>query len=59
MSQDTISSPCIGVCTVGDNGLCMGCFRSMEEITNWLRLSLEEKIDIIEQIPIRLEAMFT
>jgi len=59
MPDDTIKTPCIGVCTVGDQGLCLGCFRSMDEITHWLSFSQDEIKDIMQQLPVRLEAMFT
>ena len=59
MPEDTINTPCIGVCTVGDQGLCLGCFRSMDEITHWLSFSQDEKNEIMQQLPVRLEAMFT
>lgn len=28
-------TPCIGVCTLGPNGLCDGCFRTRDEIARW------------------------
>lgn len=28
-------TPCIGVCTLGPNGLCDGCFRTGDEIARW------------------------
>ena len=35
-AQTDIQSPCISVCRMGDNsGLCMGCFRTGEEIAGW------------------------
>ena len=38
-------SPCIGVCLMEDNGLediCIGCGRTMEEITNYPVLNTPE-----------------
>ena len=58
MSIDTIISPCIGVCTEGENGLCMGCMRTMDEITNWLNLAAEQRERIMCELPARLEALF-
>ena len=37
-----IESPCIGVCTIVAN-ICIGCFRSKEEIQNWLYYSENER----------------
>tara|TARA_R100000900_G_scaffold28935_1_gene22795 strand:- start:832 stop:975 length:144 start_codon:yes stop_codon:yes gene_type:complete len=37
-----IESPCVGVCELKDN-VCIGCNRTIEEITNWVPISQEEK----------------
>ena len=52
-----IKSPCVKICKYDDafmSGMvCIGCFREQYEITNWLRLSSDEKrqalIDIEER----------
>lgn len=47
-------SPCIGVCTLNrEDGHCMGCFRSMDEIRNWWKMSPQERMTIMEQLPAR------
>ena len=33
-----IPSPCIGICTNGPKGYCVGCFRSREERLHWLNV---------------------
>lgn len=34
--QAEVQSPCISVCRMSDNsGLCMGCFRTGDEIADW------------------------
>lgn len=52
-----ISTPCIGICSVDeDAGLCVGCFRSLQEITDWRRLKEEERLRIMQQeLPERRE----
>jgi predicted Fe-S protein YdhL (DUF1289 family) len=57
MTQPTINTPCTGVCTMADNGLCMGCFRSLDEITHWLAFSQEQREFIVGQLESRMEAM--
>jgi uncharacterized protein len=32
---DTIQSPCLRDCCLGDDLTCLGCFRSLEEIKEW------------------------
>ena len=31
-----VQSPCTGVCTLNEDGLCDGCLRSSDEIAGWL-----------------------
>ena len=44
-----ISSPCVGVCTL-ENEVCIGCFRERSEITNWQKMTLNEKKDALIDI---------
>lgn len=44
-------SPCIGLCVVdGEIRLCMGCARSMDEITAWPDATPAEKWAIIDEL---------
>lgn len=54
----TIESPCINICTLGDSGHCLGCFRTPEEIGGWLTYSDEQRRAIIESLPARAEQLF-
>lgn len=44
------SSPCTGVCALGDNGLCVGCSRTLREIGMWSRLPDRERARIMSQL---------
>jgi uncharacterized protein len=33
--EDQLSSPCVRMCCLDDNDICLGCFRSLDEIKNW------------------------
>ena len=36
MSDDNkFSTPCIGVCQYDNEDICRGCFRTLDEISNW------------------------
>jgi uncharacterized protein len=59
MTEQTIASPCIGVCSMDDlSGLCMGCFRTIEEIRNWWDLDDTSKQAIIAQASERESSVF-
>ncbi|MGZ8269564.1 MAG: DUF1289 domain-containing protein [Methylophilus sp.] len=50
MSDQEIQSPCIGVCSMDDlSGLCLGCYRTLEEIQGWWDLDNTGKKAVIEQ----------
>jgi hypothetical protein len=58
MSQSPISSPCIKVCAVdGRTGLCMGCGRTLKEIAGWARLSEAERLDVMDGLAARMQAV--
>jgi uncharacterized protein len=45
-----VLSPCIGVCTLGDDGLCHGCLRSGAEIARWMQMGDDERLRLMEQV---------
>lgn len=53
-----ISTPCVGVCTLDAQGLCMGCFRTTNEIMSWLTYSEGERLSIMAQLEQRKDAYF-
>lgn len=51
---EPIDSPCIDICRIEPaSRLCLGCWRSIEEITAWGRMSAEERRRIMEELPRR------
>ncbi|MBV1874099.1 MAG: DUF1289 domain-containing protein, partial [Gammaproteobacteria bacterium] len=38
-----VRSPCVDICALDDNDICIGCYRSGDEITVWGKMSNEEK----------------
>jgi predicted Fe-S protein YdhL (DUF1289 family) len=46
--SDPIVSPCIKLCRIDESGMCVGCFRSVEEIENWTTYSDEMRAYIME-----------
>jgi len=37
------ASPCIKVCKLDDGDVCMGCYRTRDEIARWTQMSDDEK----------------
>lgn len=49
-----IKSPCIQVCFINpENGLCLGCNRSLDEIALWLEFDDKKREEIIALLPMR------
>jgi hypothetical protein len=48
--ESEVKSPCIGFCNNidFDNNLCLGCFRTIDEIGGWWDMSDEEKRKVLE-----------
>jgi len=44
-----INSPCINNCVMIDNK-CSGCYRTLDEISKWVILSDNKKLQIINRI---------
>ena len=49
-----IATPCIKVCIVdGESGLCLGCYRKLNEVAAWSRLTDAERDAILAELPDR------
>lgn len=49
-----IPTPCIKVCIVdGESGLCLGCFRTLNEIAAWATLPGETRDQLMSELPHR------
>lgn len=49
-----METPCVEICEIDDrSGLCIGCFRSLEEIAVWSGLNSEERRAIMAALPAR------
>lgn len=52
-----IKTPCVQVCFVDPKAqLCVGCFRTMEELGRWTRYSDDEREAVMAVLPEREEA---
>ena len=56
VNMETVKSPCVRNCCLDRDDICMGCYRSIEEITGWNAASLEEKNEILERALKRKES---
>jgi len=46
-----IASPCIGVCQIEPvNGLCRGCYRTIDEIRRWPTMRTDDKWTLLSDL---------
>lgn len=43
----TVESPCIRNCCLDDNDICVGCYRTLAEITRWSVVNESTKMEIV------------
>jgi len=55
-AQGRVESPCIRMCTLDDDDICVGCFRSMAEICAWGDAENEERRRILALTELRRKA---
>jgi len=51
--KSKIDSPCINLCKLDKDFVCMGCFRTTYEVAEWPTATDERKIEILENCNIR------
>ncbi|MCO4837481.1 MAG: DUF1289 domain-containing protein [Oceanospirillaceae bacterium] len=50
----SIVSPCVKVCQFKkDELVCKGCYRSQDEVRNWMIMSKEDKLKSLAQVALR------
>ena len=43
-----VQSPCVEICQLDPvSGICLGCFRTMDEIASWIELTDIEKQNVL------------
>lgn len=51
---DVVLSPCISVCALDEDDVCIGCFRSAKEIGEWGRVDNNGKREILKNVARRM-----
>lgn len=53
---DRPESPCIGVCSLDEAQVCIGCHRSVAEITWWTQMTPAQQWVVVDDLPRRAAA---
>jgi predicted Fe-S protein YdhL (DUF1289 family) len=52
------SSPCVKICVVDPvGGLCIGCGRTVDEISLWREMPETERVQVMATLPARLRTV--
>ena len=49
-------SPCILICTLDEDKICLGCGRSLEQISRWALMNKDEQWAVVDQLSARESA---
>ena len=44
MANKPVASPCNSICTLNDEDICQGCYRTADEIRDWSVLDNDQKL---------------
>lgn len=55
-NDDSVASPCVQVCCLDLDDICIGCYRTVEEIREWSLMSVEVKREVIRLTDERYQA---
>ena len=54
--EQRLANPCVQICVQDrEDGVCLGCGRTSEEINNWLNIPRADREKIIPQLDERIE----
>jgi uncharacterized protein len=57
-ARDEVQSPCVKLCVVHPEArICIGCYRSIDEITIWSRLTHEARAAVMDELPARAASL--
>ena len=51
--EKPVKSPCISICVLNEEDLCVGCFRTVEEICSWSSYSNSERREVLKRSLVR------
>ncbi|AEF54250.1 DUF1289 domain-containing protein [Marinomonas posidonica] len=49
-NENKVPSPCVNVCYLNDDDVCVGCYRTGHEISQWGRLDVASQQAVMEKV---------
>ena len=48
--MSAVRSPCVNICALDENDLCVGCFRTGDEIAAWGKLTDDQRREVLQKV---------
>ena len=45
-----VMSPCVSICALDDDDVCIGCHRTGNEIVRWMQLNNDERREVLRRV---------
>ncbi len=45
-----VKSPCVNICCLDEQDVCLGCFRTCDEITGWGAMNNDERKNVMKKV---------
>lgn len=52
---EIVASPCVSICALDEDDICVGCFRTGNEISYWGRLTAEQQREVLRRCGGRMQ----
>lgn len=53
--KEGVASPCVSICALDGDDICIGCFRTGREISYWGRLPEERQREVLARCGLRMK----
>lgn len=53
-SIDIVPSPCVSICALDADDICVGCFRTGREISQWGRMPADQQREVLRRCQVRM-----
>lgn len=58
VEEESVKSPCVSICALDENDVCVGCYRTGIEISQWGGMSLAERREVLALVKEREEVSY-
>jgi hypothetical protein len=45
-----VRSPCVSICALNEDDVCIGCHRSSDEIMRWMQMNSDQRREVLRLV---------